>query len=156
MFLDESMNYINRAMTNNLIIREWLNGSLFPLSFCLTAIILVFLNDCWHESGKDITAWRKLPGVATGCALFWIFLSETVRGGCVWLLLRYLNEGQPIPETVVKVTNCAFVLALVVMIPTMLKSIHIWTPRRWGHILWIASAFYTVLFLVLSRTFPLH
>jgi len=139
------------AVTNNLIIREWLNGSLFPLSANLAFIILIFLVDSYRE--RDQVSWWKMEGVPTGCSLFWIFTCESVRAGCVWFILRATNDGRVVPQWIRELSNYSFVVAAAILAVMMLRCTFLWSPPRWRNF-WIYSAVVTTVFLLVSHYFP--
>lgn len=137
--------------TANLIIREWLNGSLFPLSAFLTWVILVFINDTRKEVGSG---WTSTYGIPTACSLAWIFLCETVRAGGVWIILRTQNDGHAVPLYVQWVINTAFMFSAAALVVTILRCTYLFSPPRWGHRYWIASAATTLVFLLISHFTP--
>ena len=136
------------AVTNNLIIREWLNGSLFPLCGNLAFIILVFLIRSYIY--RDKKSWWSTPGVPTGCALFWVFMMETVRAGWIWWILRTSNDGYEVEKWVRDVSNISFIIAATVLVATILRCTYLWSPPRWQGFFWQYSAASTLLFLFIS------
>jgi hypothetical protein len=140
------------ATTHNLIIREWLNGSLFPLSGNLAFILLVFL--AYSFIYRDNASWWKMPGVPTGCALFWIFTMETIRAGWIWWLLRSANRGEAVTFAVREYSNFSFIIAGAVLVAAFLRCTYLWSPPQWRHFFWIYSAISTVLFLAFSHYYP--
>lgn len=142
---------IHHLIPLNLIIREWLNGSLFPLSAFLCFVICVFLHDTWREEGKG---WRKTPGIATACCLAWIFFCESIRAGGVWWILRTMNDGQVVSIWTQWVINVAFMFSAGALVVTILRCTFLFSPPRWGHRYWLASAITTLCFLLLSHVLP--
>jgi len=140
------------VLTSNLIIREWLNGSLFPLSGNLAFIIMVFLIDSFRQRGND--SWWTMPGVPTGCALFWVFSLDMVRAVCVWYVLRANNDGKQVSEWVRDLSNWFLIFASLGLVITMLRCTYLFTPPRWGNSYWVYSALSTIAFLLLSHFFP--
>lgn len=138
-------------LQSNLIIREWLNGSLFPLSAFLTVCILTFLYDTRKMFGKR---WTREKGVATACSLAWIFFCESIRAGGVWLILRSQNDGVPVPDWVQHIVNVAFMFSAAGLIVTILRCTFLFSPPRWGNRYWMISAGTTVVFLILSHLLP--
>lgn len=135
----------------NLIIREWLNGALLPLSVALAIIISIFLAETWWKHGRG---WTGLPGIAVSCAFWWLFTAESIRAGVVWVLLRIQNDGQKVTAALDWYVNIAFILGATLLILAFLRCIYLFTPTRWGHRYWIASLFVTIVFLALSEFFP--
>lgn len=135
----------------NLVIREWLNGALFPLSLALAFIIGVFLFDTWRIHGRG---WTTLPGIRTSCAMWWLFSAESIRAGIVWILLRIQNDGQRVTDALDYAVNVGFMFGATALIVAFLRCIFLFTPPKWGHVYWVASVLVTVLFLVLSDVFP--
>lgn len=141
-------------LLDNLIIREFLNGSLTPLSFNLTIVLTIFLFESYKEGQERGVKWNRIPGVATGCALWWIFGAETIRAGIVWYILREHNDGLPLPVWFEYFSNFAFMVAAFSLIVTMLRCTYIFTPPIWGNRFWIYSAISTAIFLTISHLFP--
>jgi len=140
------------ASVSNLIIREWLNGSLFPLSLNLAVIIGVFIWDSFVHSLEDGTPrWWRLPGVPTACVLFWIFGMESVRAISVWAILHTTNQNKSMPDWVVETATYSLVLASIVLLVALLRCTYLFSPPKWGHAFWIYSAVSTLLFLLLSN-----
>ena len=142
------------AYVSNLIIREWLNGSLFPLSLNLSIIIAVFMWDSYIYAITHKKRWFTLEGVPTACALFWIFTLDGVRAVSVWIILRFANDGHVVPEWVREWTNYALITAALGLVLTMLRCTYLFTPPRWGNRYWVYSLLSTLAFLVVSQLLP--
>lgn len=136
---------------SNLIIREWLNGTLFPLSSFLCYAICTFLWETRREIG---TGWTREPGVATACGLAWVFLCDAIRAGGVWFILRLQNDGHHVPLWIQQVVNGLFIFAAFALVLTILRCTYLFSPPRWGHRYWIASAIATGVFLLASHITP--
>ena len=141
-------------LASNLIIREILNGSLFPLCINLSLVIGIFLVTTYLEAKESSESWWTMPGVPTGCALFWVFLLESVRAFSVWIILRTTNDGRLVPEWVRDWTNVSLIAAAAFLVVTMLRCTYLFTPPRWGNSFWIYSIMTTIAFLVLSHMVP--
>lgn len=150
------MNFYANATFTNLVLREWLNGSLFPLSANLAFIIGVFLWDSWLYSiaHPDGSRWWKMDGVPTACALFWIFSLESLRAGSVWIILRITNDGHEVPHWVREFTNVLLVVGGAGLAIMILRCTYLFTPPRWGNRFWLYSLATTLAFLLLSHFFP--
>jgi hypothetical protein len=133
---------------SNLVIREWLNGSLFPLTINLTFIIGVFIVDSYLESVRLKLRWLRMPGMATATALWAIFLFESLRAAIVWWALR--TEGG-IPHWALGWSDAALILVGLGLVPALLRCTYIFTPPKWGHWFWFGSAVATMLFLFFSH-----
>lgn len=142
------------SFSANLIIREWLNGSLFPLSMNLTVIISIFLWSAWHEGKAKDIRWQSIPGVPTGCFLWWTFGAESARAGTVWIILRASNDGHTIPRWFEICSNLIFITAAITLALAILRGTYIFTPPKWGHAFWVYSAISTTIFLLASHIFP--
>lgn len=139
----------------NLILREWLNGSLLPLSLSLSLIIGVFLFNTWLASGGGWQwRWTEEKGIKVSCAFFWLFAYESVRAGTVWVLLRIANDGQRVTEWLDSMVNIAFVVGAAGLAVTFLRCCYLFTPESWGHRYWIGTLIFTIVFLVLSEMLP--
>ena len=136
-------------MVHNAFIREVLNGSLFPLSLILSAMIGVFLYDTFRER-YTFKTWLSEGGVQTGFVLFPFFLAEGIRSGFVWL--AYRNDYIPIPVINQQgvVSSIGFIVSALVIIICLLRGTYLFTPERWGSTPWIVSASFTVAFNVVS------
>lgn len=143
--------FIDPTNFSFLIIREWLNGSLFPLSFMLASILLIFLLDLMLKYGRD---FRTMEGVPTAIVLFWLFAADSWRAGFVWLTLRMINDGQDIPDWLQWATNMGFIFTALILIATMLRATYLFTPPRWGHAYWLLSVSVTLAFLLVSHNAP--
>lgn len=139
----------------NLIIREWLNGSLLPLSVALAFIIGVFLFNTWRAHGGGLSwAWTEDGGVKSACAFFWLFVFESMRAGTVWVLLRIANDGQRVTAALDYVVNITFIVSAAGLIIAFFRCCFIFSPNSWGHRYWIGALFVTIGFLVLSEMLP--
>lgn len=134
-----------------LLIREWLNGGLFPLSFMLALILSVHMASAYQRVGAG---WTKAPGVQTACVLFWIFTADAWRAGFVWFTLRIINDGGTLPAWVETATTMGFIATAVMLIAAMVRCIYQFTPARLGHSYWILSVAITVAFLIVSHLAP--
>lgn len=134
-----------------MIIREWLNGSLFPLSFFLTIIVGIHIKEVVVRVGYG---WQHIQGMNTACVLFWVFLADSWRAGITWILLRMVNDGVHPPTWMADVTNTLYIGAAIVSFGAMLRAIYVFTPDRWGHAYWLASLAFTLAFLLLSHFNP--
>jgi hypothetical protein len=142
------------AYSSNLLIREWLNGSLFPLSLNLSVVIAIFMWDSYVYAVTHKERWFTLEGIPTACALFWIFSLDGVRAVSVWIILRLTNNGHPVPEWLREVTNYALLAAAFGLALTILRCTYLFTPPRWGNRYWIYSLLSTLGFLILSHLLP--
>lgn len=139
----------------NLLIREWLNGSLLPLSLSLAFIIGVYLYNTWRAHGGGWTwAWTNAQGMKVSCAMFWLFSAESIRAGTVWALLRIANDGQRVTDVLDFYVNIAFIAGAVGLIGAFLRCNFLFTPERWGHRYWLGSLVVTIIFLFLSEFLP--
>lgn len=147
-------------MRNNLIIREWVNGTLLPLNISLVLATGLFL---WTEFCQSIDPWigRKTwstfqarDGVATACALFWIFLADGLRAGAAWSVLNSTLPIAGLPPAAIdpmsmpfiQVVNIMFIVAGIVGVLAALRCIHLFTPPAWGHWYWLGAVALTALF----------
>jgi hypothetical protein len=141
----------NSILNHNLFIREILNGALFPLCAFLSAIISLYLWDTFRLYGRG---WTRQPGVATACAMCWVFAAEAVRAGTVWYLLRQHNELAVVSKYAQNVAGVLLLLGGLVLVITMLRCTYIFTPPRWGHRVWVAALLSTIVFLTISHFLP--
>jgi len=95
-----------------------------------------------------------MPGVPTGCALFWVFAMETVRAGWIWWILRETNDGNQVAQWVREFSNYSFVAAATVLAATILRCTYLWSPPKWQRGFWIYSAASTIIFLFISHYSP--
>lgn len=131
-------------------IREWLNGSLLPLSIFLTVIIAAHLNNVRKLIGKG---WTDQPGVRVSCALGWLFAAETIRSLIVWAVLRTQNDGYSVTEFDA-ITSAGYVGSACVLVAGMLRCIYLFSPKRYKRSLWIAAVITVLLFLIASEFIP--
>lgn len=138
----------------NTLIREWLNGSLVPLTINLTLVIGVYITQCFYESRRDGTKFRNTPGIQTACVLFWVFAAESIRASCTWFALRSMNTGIAISNAVSDVSAVLLITAAAVMIAAFLRCTYLFTPPFVRNLLWTYSLATTVIFIVLAQMFP--
>lgn len=143
---------IDSVLANNLIIREWLNGGLLPLNLSLVVVIALFLWGHARAAGSYRSFIRR-DGVATACALFWVFTADAVRAGLVWDILW----SAPLPAvtaatlTVVSPVNVGLMLAGVCSVISTLRCIYLFTPPRWSSYYWVMAALVTLMFQLLTH-----
>lgn len=130
-----------------LAVREVLNGAAFPLSVMLLLIIGWYLFETYRRYGHG---WTREPGVATACALAWMFFAESCRAGIVWYALRVQNDGGKLTDTFKVASNIILVVAGVVLVLSLLRCTFIFTPPHLGNWTWIVSLFITATFLSFS------
>lgn len=154
---------IDDLLSNNLIIREWVNGGLLPLNISLVIVVGLFLWDEWTKSQypggwrelrrhpydhiKDhYVRWHKRSGVPTACALIWIFLADAIRAGSAWYILWLTNNRVPAPTSSVDnlFIGGGFVLAGIIGLIASIRCIYLFTPSRLGHWYWIVSVLATI------------
>ena len=145
--------YYSDILSDNLILREWLNGSLFPLSGNLAIIIGLFLQTAWVDAKRVGIRFQNVDGVPTACALFWIFAAESVRAASVWYLLRTTNDGKVVSDLMRALSNLSLTVVAGILIITMLRCTALFEPPRFKGF-WIYSAISTLLFLIASHLFP--
>lgn len=146
------MDSLLHIIQNSKIIREWLNGGLVPLNVSLVIVIGLFLFDTFRLHGRG---WSKVEGVRTACTLWWIFLADGIRAGLAWSLLRIEVGGRPpfdahrflSPDNI----NLGFIFAGIIAVCASLNCIRLFTPPKWGHWYWIASAVSTAAWLLFTH-----
>lgn len=138
----------------NMIIREWLNGSLVPLTTNLTLIIGVYIVQCFTDAKRSGTSWHSVPGIKTAIALFWIFLAVSIRASFTWIELRAMNSEGELTPTLAHVSSAMLVLGTAVLTAAVLRCTYIFTPKVARNIFWVYSLVVTALFLVVTHAFP--
>lgn len=141
-------------VNSNLLIREWLNGSLLPLTLNLSIVIGVYLFHSVSDARRSNTRLSDVPGVKTAHVLFWIFLAESIRAGSVWFSLRAQNSGKAVPPHVQDVLDMLLVVCVVVLMAAVLRCTYIFSPPQIRGIFWIYSLTATIMFVLLSHMFP--
>lgn len=147
--LSPALSQIKSNMQTNLIIREFLNGGLFPLSVILAAIICIFLLDVRAVRGRN---WRQADGVEVSCALGWLFTAEAIRAGCAWLILHTQNRGGD-PAQADLLFNVLFIISGVALFAAFIRCIYLFTPTEWRRWIVYACVGYSALFLSASWYF---
>jgi hypothetical protein len=132
--------------SNNMMIREWINGCLFPLASCLSALIAVFLYDAWSQE-RD---FNKIPGARTASALWWVFTSAAAWTGTVWFALRLKNHGRVAPPTLQQFFEVGWLMTGIILVFAIVYCIYLFTPPRYGHKVWIGAVLSTAAFLAAS------
>lgn len=152
-----------QVLEQNLLIREWLNGSLFPLTANLALVIGVYLYQCFYEAKRDGKSWLHVAGIQTACALFWVFGAESVRAVFVWLSLRTKNDGHQLAPFVDQFSTAMLIFAAAVLVAAVLRCTYLFTPplvmirgRRFPfrQVFWVYSLAVTVAFVVFSHFYP--
>lgn len=137
------------SIAGSVILREMLNGALFPLNVALLIAFGFFLYQTRRMFGPG---WSKTPGVPAACALWWIFFCDAVRAGLVWLTLKTQNDGGSV-KFLEPFATAGFVIAAVVGVAAILRCIYIFTPKWIGHWGWIFAAGLTFAFLLFAEIF---
>lgn len=132
---------------SSVLLREWLNGSTFPLMACLTFVLAWTLGETWRTHGRG---WSRLDGIPVLCTLFWLFLADTIRSGLVWATLWYENDGLS-SAFLNPIRPIGFTLSAVFMLIGGLRLVRIITPRGWGERGWIWTVAVIVGFVVTTH-----
>ena len=138
-------------INSHLLIREWLNGSLFPITLNLALIIGVYLCREWSGSRKNRTMFFQIPGVQTAFVLFWLFSAETARAGSMWFRLRSENNGYPIDASVSSFLDGTLIVCGTVLVITVLRCTYLFTPPRIRGFFWAYSLLLMVAFTLVSN-----
>ena len=137
------------------LIREVINGLGMVLFMTLTIMISVFMWDTWvaAKPGRD---WRHAPGMPTACALWWVFAAETYRTGAIWALYnigKHLHNSPYPTFTGVGVfgeagfaTSFGYLIAGMMLIGGLQRSIYIFTPPEWKRRVWLYATAGAVVF----------
>lgn len=142
------------AVTNNLVIREWLNGSLFPLSCNLALVLAVYVMQSYYEYDRSVTRMRSANEVRVACGLFWVFLADAIRAGWVFLILRFTNDVGTVPEWVRQWSNYSLIGAASVLCAAILWCTYLISPPRWKPWFWKFSLLTTVAFVIINHLVP--
>lgn len=135
----------------NLIIREWLNGALFPLDVALTIAIGIYLSQSYLEARASRVSFRTLSGVQTACGLWWVFLCESIRAGVVYMSLNAQNHVRVVPPDYQEVGNALLLVAAFTLVITTVRCIYLFTPRSWAGRFCCASILVTIAFLLITH-----
>lgn len=141
-------------LSSHLLIREWLNGSLLPLTLNLSIVIGIYLSQSFLDSRRFGRRFMNTPGIHTALVLFWVFFAESARAGSVWFSLRMQNAGREIPPDVGNLLNVMLVMCGVILVTAVLRCTYLFTPPKVRNVIWIYSLFVTVTFVILSHLFP--
>jgi len=141
-------------LDKNMIIREWLNGSLIPLTVNLTLIIGLYLGQCFLDARRSGLRLRDVPGVHTAAVLFWIFFAESVRAASTWVSLRAQNGGGALSDVVSGMIDMTLAFVGVILVASILRCTYLFTPPRVRHAFWVYSLAVTVGFVSITRAFP--
>ncbi len=128
---------------NNLLIREWLNGALIPLNFCVIVMITRTLYVARRDSGRG---WTREPGIASACAFWWIFLADMMRSGMAWYVLNAQNNGLSM-QHLSGTTTIVYIVAIGIMAVAIMRLIYTLGADHWRHKGWLAAALLTVAFV---------
>lgn len=135
----------------NLVIREWLNGALFPLNVALTFAIGVYLGQSFLEARNQCVSFRYMSGVQTACSLWWVFLCEAIRSGAVYASLNAGNRDVELPPQAQEFASVSLAVAALILCITLLRCIYLFTPRSWAGYFTFASVLVTCAFLIFTH-----
>lgn len=133
----------------SLVAREILTAFLFPLSLCLLLFVARFLYLTRVIYGRG---WRVIPGIATACALLWVFTGDTIRTGITWLLLKLWEAGYQLWGS--PLVGYIYVVSVIMSILASLRCIYIFSKDEMGHWGWVGAALFTLLFAAVTRMLP--
>jgi len=139
------------TMTDNMLLREWLAGFVFPLSVFLSILIGLYLTDMFWTYRRG---WTRQPGVSLACALWWIFTAEAVRAFLIWATFRSINDGVPVPDKLAQPISIIMAASSAVLLVAMLRCTYLFTPSRWGRWVWVAAAITAVIVVTLGHVIP--
>lgn len=137
--------------SRHLLIREWLNGSLLPLTLNLTLVLFMYMLQNFYEARRDRVSFFKIPGIQTVCVLFWVFLAESIRAGSVWYYLRMQNHGFNPTMEITAILNLVLVIVGIVLISSVLRCTYIFSPPQIRGAFWVYSLSITIVFMLLSH-----
>lgn len=134
----------------SLAAREFLTAFLFPLSLCLLVFVMRFLYLTRLIHGRG---WQVIPGVATACALMWVFFGDTIRTGITWSLLK-LREAGYTQLWGSPTVSYIYVVSVIISVCASLRCIYLFSRDEMGHYGWIIAALFTILFVLITHTLP--
>jgi hypothetical protein len=134
----------------SLVAREILTAFLFPLSLCLLVFVTRFLYLTRLIHGRG---WQLIPGVATACALLWIFFGDTIRTGIMWALLK-LREAGYTQLWASPTASYLYVFSVIISTLASLRMIYVFSKDEMGHWGWISAALFTIFFVVITHSLP--
>lgn len=120
----------------NVFYREYVNGSLLILNISILMIITHQLNAARSAFGKG---WSKEPGVASACAMWWIFLAEAIRSWLAWSTLHSQSLGIVSDEYWRASRASLWIIAGIIAAIGTARLIYTLSPPNWGHNAWITS-----------------
>jgi hypothetical protein len=135
----------------NLLIREWLNGSLLPLTLNLSFVLAMYVSQIYFETRHEHSSFWKVPGVHTAFILFWVFLAESTRAGSMWFYLRMQNRGFSPTVEATHALNIVLILVGVVLVASVLRCTYLFSPPMLRGVFWVYSLSLTVVFVLLSH-----
>src|SRR3954464_7852255 len=110
------------------VVREWLNGMLIPLTLCIQFIIF---RSLWEARKYLGSQWNRAPGVASACALLWIFLADGLRATMAWSLLHQQLTSHEHIEF--RYLTIIYIISGVIAATATFRLIYTLSPARWGH-----------------------
>jgi hypothetical protein len=154
---------INWIVTHQALIREVINGLAMVLFLTLSLMVMVFMWDTWVSSkpGRD---WRGAPGIPTACSLWWVFAAETYRTGAIWYLYNIgkpsgyipdMSDGVGVFETGPPWNAIGYIVAGVMLVCGLQRSIFIFTPPEWKRRVWVYASIAGVVFCFLPTVYNL-
>lgn len=160
---------IEWVVSHQALIREVINGLCMVLFLTLTLMVMVFMWDAFADNfierrEKRIphsTSWTTTPGVPTACALWWVFAAESYRTGAIWVLYNIgkalhrspyptsSNDGVGVFGEAGFGSTFGYLVAGVMLIGGLQRSIYIFTPPEWKRKVWFYATAGGVVFCLL-------
>jgi len=141
--------YLASFGLDQLMVREFVNGLWFAMSFC---VVLVFggklvgnLLYALHYNDGRFRIWFNDPGTRAAIPLFFYFLAETTMRGWIWLVLLYQNNGWN--NDFITDDYWIALAAGFVAVWASLCCIWVFSRSQWA---WVLSAAFIAAFLVLE------
>lgn len=131
------------------LIREVINGFCMVLFLVLTVLVMIFMWDAFVTS--KTSRWTNTPGVPTACALWWVFAAESYRTGAIWWLYNVGKDHHTSPYPTASSTGIGvfgdagfmstfgYLVAGVMLIFGLQRSIYIFTPPEWKRKIWLQA-----------------
>lgn len=141
--MDEITKWLYLSDINHLVVREWVNGLWFAISF---AMCFEFGKSLLHRIYKLKYKWREDIATRAMAALFGYFSGEVLVRGWVWILLAAQNSGNPLVEYARADYHIAFIAAALSTWGA-LCCLYVFSRNHW---VWFRAAMIIVAFLIIE------
>lgn len=129
----------------NLLYREYVNGALLILNI---SIIIIISHQLYVSRSLHGHGWSKKPGVASACAMWWVFVAEAIRSWLAWSALHLQSSNNNYANWDQSHSRAwLWILAGILASAGTARLIYTLSPPKYGHRAWISAISVMLIFL---------